>query len=389
MVVMERAPSRRTIGDAYSGRTNGLNLVRLLLALTVVVSHSIVLGGYGSEDFFHWSTAGLLAVFGFFGISGYLIAASADTHSVGRFMWHRFIRIFPAFWVCLIAVAFVFGPLEWLHSSDPCGLSCYVRGPLGPLGYIFHNALLWIGQPAIAEPVRNPIFGWIPYPALTNGSLWTLFYEFLCYLLVGALAVVGALRKPSIVVALTAMAWLAVSVITLVPMLNVQFDLFHRVTEFRLLLLVPVFLVGSVLYLYRSSIPDSGWLALSCIALMAISILVPVGGNGVPEYALTRGDIAAPLIAYPMLWLGAHVPWPQICARNDYSYGVYIYAYPVAGLLSLWGINRWGYVPYTVLTVVVVAPLAVASWWIVEKRSLRLRNVNAAERRRTTRTTMH
>ena len=158
-------------------------------------------------------------------------------------------------------------------------------------------------------------------------------------------------------------------------------------TEFRLLLLVPVFLVGSVLYLYRSSIPDSGWLALCCIALMAISILVPVGGNGVPEYTLTRGDIAAPLIAYPMLWLGAHVPWPQIGARNDYSYGVYIYAYPVAGLLTLWGVNRWGYMPYTVLTVVVVAPLAVASWWIVEKRSLRLRNVNVAERRRKARTT--
>src|SRR5580704_3381339 len=95
MTVGGRVARRRTIGDAYSGRSNGLNLIRLLLALTVIVSHSIVLGGYGSEDFFHWSTAGLLAVFGFFGISGYLIAASADSHSVGRFLWHRFLRIFP------------------------------------------------------------------------------------------------------------------------------------------------------------------------------------------------------------------------------------------------------------------------------------------------------
>jgi len=168
-------------------------------------------------------------------------------------------------------VAFVFGPLEWLHTSEPCGLSCYVRDPLGPLGYIFHNSLLWIGQVAIAEPVHSPIYGWIPFPTLTNGSLWTLFYEFLCYLLVGALAVVGALRKPSTVVALAAAAWLATSVIIMVPTLNVRFDLFHGVTEFRLLLLVPVFLVGSVLYLYRSSIPDSGWLALCCICLLYTS----------------------------------------------------------------------------------------------------------------------
>jgi peptidoglycan/LPS O-acetylase OafA/YrhL len=217
---------------------------------------------------------------------------------------------------------------------------------------------------------------------VTNGSLWTLFYEFLCYLLVGALAIVGALRRPSTVVALAAVAWIVASVITVVPRLNVQFDLFHGVPEFRLLLLVPVFLVGSVLYLYRSSIPDSGWLALGCVALMGISILVPVGGNGAPEFTLTRGDIAAPLIAYPMLWIGAHIPWPQIGARSDYSYGVYIYAYPVAGLLTLWGVNRWGYVPYTVMTVVVVFPLAIASWWIVEKRSLRLRNLRVLERRR-------
>jgi peptidoglycan/LPS O-acetylase OafA/YrhL len=98
MTVGDGASRRRTIGDAYSGRSSGLNLVRLLLALTAVLSHSIAIGGYGLEARFHWSTLGTLAVYGFFAISGYLIAASADSHSVGRFVWHRFLRIFPAFW---------------------------------------------------------------------------------------------------------------------------------------------------------------------------------------------------------------------------------------------------------------------------------------------------
>jgi len=68
-----------TIGNRFSaGRVNGLNLIRLFLAVTVVISHPWSLGGYGSEDLLHWLTPGTPAVYGFFGISGYLIAASAD-----------------------------------------------------------------------------------------------------------------------------------------------------------------------------------------------------------------------------------------------------------------------------------------------------------------------
>jgi len=75
------------------------------------------------------------------------------------------------------------------------------------------------------------------------------------------------------------------------------------------------------------------------------------------------------------LWLGMHLPLHMVGARNDYSYGVYIYAFPVQQVLVVWGANRWGYWPYTLLAVASVLPFAVASWWIIEKHALRLKTM--------------
>ena len=35
----------------------------------------------------------------------------------------------------------------------------------------------------------------VPYPAVWNGSLWTLFYEFLCYMLVWVLGAIAWFRR--------------------------------------------------------------------------------------------------------------------------------------------------------------------------------------------------
>ncbi len=357
------------MGDALQPRSNSLNLLRLVLAAMVVFSHSITLGGYGVEYVLHWTTLGTLAVFCFFGISGYLIARSAEGHAFGRFVWHRALRILPAFWVCLVVVAFGFAWLGWLHSDHACGFSCFVQGPSSPLRYVTHNAFLRTTQLTVAGTLRG-----VPFPYAWNGSTWTLFYEFICYLLVGVLGLVGALRARAAVVTVAAVAWALLVVVTAVPSLNIQFNAFHHWELTNILRFVPVFLTGTIIYLYRERIPDSGWIAVGSIVAMLLTYLIPIG-NGVPSTTLTRSDLFAALLAYPTLWLGAHLPGRSIGTRNDYSYGLYIYAFPVAQLLALWGVYKWGYAPYTALTFLAVAPLAAASWWLVEKRCLRLKDV--------------
>ncbi len=98
-VLAEPGPS--TIDSSFDSQRNSLNFLRIVLAIAVVFSHAISIGSFGTENMLGKTTLGTMAVYGFFGLSGYLITASASRNHVGRFLWKRFLRIYPAFWVCL------------------------------------------------------------------------------------------------------------------------------------------------------------------------------------------------------------------------------------------------------------------------------------------------
>jgi len=363
----------RSIGDAFSAH-NSLNFLRLVLALCVIFSHAILLGGFGNEGILHKTTLGAVAVYGFFGISGFLIAGSAVRNGFGRYLWQRFLRIFPAFWVCLLVTAFILAAIAWQFGGQAirphCGLSCYLSTTGGPFSYVLHNSWLRVNQASIAGTPHG-----IPEKLAWNGSLWTLFYEFLCYLILGVLAIAGFLRRKALVVAFAAAVFFAETVIVITPALNMHFQIFENWDAKELLTFVPIFLSGALLYLYRERVPDSGLLALACTGLFLLSLVVPVGA-AVPSYTFTSTDLFAPLLAYPLLWLGIHLPFQRVGAQNDYSYGVYIYAFPVQQLLALGGVQRWGYPAYALLGAAATFPLAIASWWLVEKHALKLKKAD-------------
>lgn len=363
-----------TIGRSFQPRHNSLNALRLVLAVAVVFSHSITIGLYGSETLLGKTTLGTVAVYGFFGLSGFLIAGSASRNTPVRFLWQRCLRILPGFWVCLLATAFVFGLAVWWHQNPVqariCGLHCYLKEPGGPLGYVFHNAYLQVNQATIANTLPSGIFR-----NVWNGSLWTLFFEFLCYLMLAGLSLLGLLRHRLVVGLLALATWVAEIVIMSVPSFADSFSPSHHWYVMKMLSFVPIFLAGSLLYLYREMIPDSGLLALVMTGMFVLGFLLPIGGS-VPVFTFTSIDVTAVFVVYPLLWLGIHLPLQTVGAENDYSYGIYIYAFPVQQILVIWGANTWGYWPYTLVTLVMVVPLAAASWWLVEKRSLRLKKIS-------------
>lgn len=369
-------PVRATIEQRFSPSHNSLNFLRLALASVVLLFHAYRLGAFGVAAFPHGrGSFGGEAVYGFFGVSGFLIASSGARNSLGRYLWQRVLRILPAFWVCLLVTVGFFGVIGWYHTHAHCGLSCYVSSGNGPGEYFVHNSWLRINQHAIAgTPVG------VPRPGIWNGSLWSLFYEFLCYLFVGALAATTLLRRRWPVLVTTAALWVAEVVITCVPSLSAQFNVFRNYDALQLLTLLPIFLTGSVIYLYRERIPDSGLLALGCFAVLAVSVFIPVGRN-LPELTFTSTDLSAPAVGYLLIWLGIHLPFQRVGARNDYSYGVYIYAYPVTQLLAMWHAYRWGYPAFVVMVVLLTLPFAVASWWLVEKPALRLKRVRFERKR--------
>src|ERR1700730_3329908 len=93
--------------QAFNPDNNAFGFLRLTLAVFVIFSHSLALGGFGMDRLevltqgqYH---IGLWSVAMFFVLSGFLVCRSASvSRSVARFLWHRFLRIFPGYWVCLV-----------------------------------------------------------------------------------------------------------------------------------------------------------------------------------------------------------------------------------------------------------------------------------------------
>ena len=344
------------LGDALVLRkgANSLNVLRLVLACLVIASHSITLGGFGTENILGRNGIGAVSVDGFFGISGYLICASALRHTnrsgrwpgIRRYFWDRFLRIFPGFWVCLIVTAFGFGVFGWLSTHNT--LAGYWRHPVGPLYYLTSNFYLTTPTYQISGTPSA-----IPYPLVWDGSLWTLEWEFLCYIGVGALAAVGLLIRRFAVLWMALFAWLLGIIIFFHPLPS------HPSAEVALRF-VPIFLTGALMYLFRNEIPDSGLLAIGLTALAAFGLMFGHPGQANQDW------LTGPYTLYAILWVGAHLPLRRIGATNDISYGMYIYGFLVGQTLAIEGFQRYGYWPYMVVTVVCTVPLALASWWGVK-----------------------
>ena len=360
----------QTIGESFNPRRNSLNFLRLIFALLVIVSHAISLGNFGSEAIIGHATLGDISVDGFFGISGFLVAGSAATSkSMGRYAWHRFLRIFPGIWVCLIVIALVIAPLAFLRQDPGKGLGAYFSSATGPIPYLASNfsatqifafnAHFVVISPATAiagTPANTP------FPASWAGQLWTVQWELLCYVLLVVLALSGALRKRWTVLLLfvvtSGLAWAN----------YVDPDaLFHGSFNWtQTLRLVPIFITGSLIYLYSQSIPDSAVIAGGATLLFIYGLSLPDTYNS--------DVLCGPAFVYMVIWLGIHLPFHRIGQKNDLSFGVYIYGFAVQQLLAVWGIYRWGYVPYMGLAVVLSLLLAAVSWRVVESQAMRLKH---------------
>jgi peptidoglycan/LPS O-acetylase OafA/YrhL len=318
-VLAEPGPS--TIDSSFDSQRNSLNFLRIVLAIAVVFSHAISIGSFGTENMLGKTTLGTMAVYGFFGLSGYLITASASRNHVGRFLWKRFLRIYPAFWVCLTVTALLFGPLVWVHANPQmarrCGLSCYLHESGGPITYIFHNLSIWTPQSTIAHTFPPGYFR-----PVWNGSLWTLFFECACYLMLAALSVLGLLRHRLGVLILAVSVWAFEIVVTSVRSWNHSFSPSHHWYIMKMMTFVPVFLGGALLHLYRKKVPDSGVVAWGCALAFLLGLVLPLG-NRIPAFTLTSMDLTSVFLVYPLVWLGIHLPMQRVGARNDYSYGIY------------------------------------------------------------------
>jgi len=373
--VSARFFQRRSVDDAFAGTDNSFGFLRLLFAFAVLVSHSYPLG-FGRDDpgagVTHGQTAlGEIGILGFFTISGFLITRSAARFSLARYLWHRGLRILPGLWVCLVVTAFVFAPVVALIERG--SLAGFLGHGDGPVGYVVNNMLVAIRQYGISGLLLDTPYGHRTGTSVFDGSLWSLLYEVLCYFMVGGLALVGVLRRARWAVLLLTAVGFALLVRDLLRAPQVPgpqgthgpFLGFGGLDSYSLLYLTYVFLLGALFELYRRVIVLNDFGAI--VAAFTLAATLQFGGFDVLGY---------PAFAYLVLWLAVRLPraFRRIGRDRDYSYGFYIYAFPVQQLFALIGVPRLGMVPYVLLSTAATFALAVPSWHLVERPAMAWKN---------------
>lgn len=354
---------------SHPSRANSFTFLRLVLALAVVFGHSFPLGGFGSDPFY-WLCGGRLAIHElalqcFFILSGYLLMGSlALQPSLGRFALRRCFRIFPGYWVALLVAALGVAPAVIAHlypGRFSYGASL-VAGEIDAAHYLARNALLWAGQVAIP-----PLFYGNPMVGIVNGSLWTIFYEALCYAALALAAACGVLRRRNLVLGLFAALYLPSVVHAVLPFPVVSFA-----TEWERIFSIAFHPAGPNLALPFAAGVAAHFLLRGrpawnprwcCIALAAFAVSLPLGA----------GRVFGPLVLpYLLISLGEKLPFQKWERVGDFSYGIYIYAFLIQQSLTQYGVNRRGYAAYLAASLALSIVAGVLSWFLIERPAIRL-----------------
>ncbi|WP_025737550.1 acyltransferase family protein [Mycobacterium genavense] len=338
------------LGQAFDPRRNALNALRLAMAIEVILWHSFPVRGGALPATPVRQLLFSVGVDGFFAISGFLITASWLNHPKLRsFLAARALRILPGLYVCLVVTALVIAPIGVTMQG---GSAARLLLSGAPFEYVVKNSAVALLQLDIGG-TPSGLF----YPAVWNGSLWTLIYEMVCYVAVVALGLAGFADRRWTSLALLA---LALVLATCLPPLTYPGTWSNAQCIARFAVM---FAAGAVMYQWRDVIP-ARW------SLVALSIVIVLAASLLPDYRL----IGAVPLAYALIASGVLIHDKHLRLRTDLSYGVYIYAFPVQQLLAIAGLVSLNPVVFAFLSTMATLPLAALSWFLVEKPAQTLKS---------------
>jgi peptidoglycan/LPS O-acetylase OafA/YrhL len=297
---------------------------------------------------------GTLAVDGFFLLSGFLIARSWDHDpELLNFLKKRVLRIVPGYLVAVI-------------------LSTIAVGILAPgVPHFFSHFSLRFPYSVVllGSPDTPPVLPGAHYN-LSNGALWTINYEFRCYLLVGAAGILGLFRRPAI--------WLSLTLILLAGMsfpamtdqipwsVHLTPALGNPTQNFRM---IATFCVGACFYLFQKQIAFRPQYAVFAGLLF---LMVDLFATRFLETVLVLAG------AYLMFYLGQSATGKRLHIRRlpDISYGIYVYGWPVEALW-IWFHHGSPWVTFIVALAITI-PLGWLSWHFVERPMLSFKKRSTA-----------
>ncbi len=370
--------------SAAVDRRNNFDLIRLIAATSVIFTHAFLIAeGEQNRDPLvvltqNQCATGLVGVFVFFVISGFLVTQSWDqTDSLPRYLAKRALRIYPGYAVCIFAITLGLGA-----AMTTLPLGDYLRDPRT---HDFLVANLTMGlQPNALPGVQ---FGQSWFGTVMDGPLWSLPLEVSLYVMVALLGLTRLMRVPVLAVLLA------------LGIFEVAFDhwidktIIPWITEPHLasvagflagvLWMLPFFATGMLVYKLRDRGILNGRLALVAAAvLLASVVLANVLPEGALPWSLHRHSFIPTFAVcgcYLALYVALHPSLPVIPAARfgDLSYGLYIYGWPVEQTIEYLrpGASWW---ELFLLSMAATAAVAFLSWHLIEKRALSLKPRRAA-----------
>ncbi|KQT35297.1 hypothetical protein ASG29_04145 [Sphingomonas sp. Leaf412] len=343
----------------------------MALALSILTYHSfdVVRGPEAATGAAWLLIESLLPMF--FALSGFLITGSGQRLSLGSFLLHRGLRIFPALFVEVLFSALILGAL--VTSLTP---SQYLASP-GTWRYLLNIT-------GNIQYVLPGVFVGHPHSGMVNASLWTIPWELACYAFISVAIVTAVIRRPAAMVIVSLGAVLLPLIVYLaLPYIpggsamagsggygrasGLVGGVVARMTrvllswEFRV---VPFFMAGCVCYILREAIPYSARLAaLIAIALVAACLFLPARWD-----TPILNAVLCPALVYLTVFIGL-TPLPRLPVfdRGDYSYGIYLYGYPIQQTLYAVGIAREGWLWHAMVGAVLACAFAAFSWHVIER----------------------
>ena len=339
----------------FGEHKNAFGALRLLFASLVIVAHTPeIIDGNRSREIltriFGSISFGDLAVDAFFVISGFLITDSFVKRPMIRdYLTRRIARIYPAFIVASLICLFVVSPLG--AGQMPLSVSALAKS-------IVHALLLMQPDPT----QRLTPFPGTHYPLL-NGAAWTIAYEFRCYLLVMTLGCIGLFSRRTTVLTGTIAILLAFAIIpgyafgrvdALIPG-----HFYWWGTSQYDCRLIGVFLVGSLYFLYQDRVRFTKIGALASVLLLLLSLILP-------PIADAGTAVFGGYLIFFVAKRGGDTFLKDINNRNDISYGIYLYGWPVEKLLA-WYLPGLSLGALGAATLALAAVLGWASWHGIER----------------------
>jgi peptidoglycan/LPS O-acetylase OafA/YrhL len=332
--------------------TAGFDYLRIGLAITVVIYHSITLQQAPSFDQIVVQTAYrpvvVVILFMFFALGGYLVTESLYRNTIPGFIALRTARLFPGLIAIVLATAFCLGPLFTTFT-----LHEYFTGR--HFFSYFLNMVVYIHFQLPGVFLSNPV------PEYVNEQLWTLPFEVKCYIALAILSLLGLIRQRYVFAAIV-LGWMAY--VTVAALLGPE----KPQTLLNSHALVSAFFIGALAYIFRDKIILSVWLFVACIALTYLFF------SRSETYYL--GAITS---SYCTVYLGLlDVKKIRLLKTGDYSYGVYVASFPIQqAIASFPSLQHWWInMP---LSLLFGFAYAIFSWHVVEKPfMLRKKEITAA-----------